>query len=450
MKILPVFFALRIILLSVMVATVSLSLPAQASLPATLDSLERRLQTVTDPEEKTKTLNALSFQYVEIDIGKTLKYGQMALALAKEHGLTTELGRACNNIASHYLYSSDIDQAMHYYEQSYEYFHQAGEEKGGADVLGNLGHLNYYIGNYAVSLDYQLRALRIFEKLDNRLGMGNTMSAIGSVYMEQAQYGKAIHYDTIALNLYRELDDENGVALVLGNLGNIYSKQGQTEQARAAFLKAAETYEKAGNLNGVARNLSNLALIYHQNRDYIQALTTLEKARDLYLKSTNLIGFCNVTGNMGSSYYLSYKNFDRRDSIFQLIPGSRSTLLRESIRLFKEAVGMAQQSEDLKLLSGYSGLLAQAYEAAGDAPNAYAYFKIYTSAKDSLYSIDAKREIEKLTTEREVELKNKQIELDRLAVEKKRNERVYFIIGIGLLVLSVLFVYRNFANQKKS
>ena len=41
-------------------------------------------------------------------------------------------------------------------------------------------------------------------------------------------------------------------------------------------------------------------------------------------------------------------------------------------------------------------------------------------------------------------------DLDRLAVAKKRNERVYFLIGVGLLVLSVLFEYRNYANQKRA
>ncbi len=450
MKTLPVFFALRFILLSVTVATASLSLQAQASLLPTLDSLERRLQTVTDLEEKTKILNSLSFQYIDIDAGKTLEYGQMALALAKEHGFTKEIGRACNNIANHYVYLSDVDQAIRYYEQGLEYFQQAGDEKWVANILGNLGSAYYDTGNYALALDYQLRALRIFEKLNNRLGMSNTMLGIGSIYMMQHQYDKAIHYDTIALNLYRELGIEDGVALVLGNLGNIYSDQGENERARAAFLKAVEVYEKTGNLNGVARNLSSLAVIYHSERDYQQALTLLKKARDLSLKSNNLLQLCNVTVNMGYSYYLSYKNFDRRDSIFQLIPGARSTLLHESIRLLKEAVGMAQQSQYLEVMSGESRLLAQIYEEVGDTTNAYAYFKIYTAAKDSLHSTESKKAIEKLTTEREVELKNKQIELDRLAVEKKRNERVYFIIGIGLLILTVLFVYRNFINQKKS
>lgn len=450
MKIPTLFFALRCMLTPAIVAITGFALQGQASMQSQLDSMHRHFQTVTDPEEKVKTLNAISFQYLEIDAQKALEYGQQALKLATEHGLMVEMGKACNHIASHYIVISDLKQAIQYYEQSLQYFQQAGEEKGVAAVLGNLGYLNYYQGNHAVSLDYQLRALRIFEKLNNPLGMGNTTSAIGTLYMEQEQYDKAVHYDTIALKYYREADSDNGIAVVLGNLGNIYSKQDKQEQAKAAFIKAIETFEKVGNMNGVARNLCNVALIYNNDRNYQQALTALKKARDQFVKSNNLIGICHATGNMGSSYFLSYKNFDRRDSVFQLIPGSRSTLLRESIRLFKEAVGMAQQSKDLKLLSGFSELLAQVYDAAGDAPNAYAYFKTYITARDSLHSIETKREIEKLTTEREVELKNKQIELDRLAVQKKRNERVYFIIGMGLLLLSVLFVYRNFVNQKKS
>lgn len=441
---------LRLFLLLTVWASVFFPVQAQESLPPILDSLQRQLQTVADPAEKTKILNALAFQYIDIDAGKTLVYGQMALALAKEHHLTKEIGKACNNIAIHYQYGSDIGPAIQYYEQSIQYFQQAGEQKGAGDVLGNLGNLYYFMGNYAKSLDYQLQALRIFEKLNNRLGMANVMAGIAVVHMKLEQYDKAIHHDTLALNLYHDLGDEDGIALMLGNLANIYSDQGELEQAKDAYLKAIETYQKIGNLNGVARNLSNLATVYHEERDYERAQKVLKKALDIFLKSKDLTSAYNTTGNMGVSYYLSYKNFDRRDSIFHLIPGSRSSLIRESIRLLKEAVGMAQQSEDLDDLSSFSQSLALAYEDIGDLPNAYTYFKLQTAAKDSLYSIASRQTIEKLTTERELELKNKQIELDRLAVEKKRNERLYFAIAIGLLLLSVLFVYRNFANQKKS
>lgn len=450
MKTLPRLSDLHLFLLLTVCASTFFPLAAQESLLPKLDSLQRRLQTVTDPAEKTKILNALAFQYVEIDAGKTLEYGQMALALAKEHSFTSEIGSACNHIATYYLYNSDIDQAIHYYEQSIQYFQQAGERKGEGGVLGNLGILYYSMGNYARSLDFQLRALRVFENLNNRLGMANLMSGIGVVYMELEQYDKAVQYDTLSLNLYKDLNDQDGIALVLGNLGNIYSNQGEQERAKEAYSKSAETFQKIGNLNGMARNLSNLATIFNEERDYQRALKVFEKALDIYRKSKNLAGVYQSKGNMGISYYLSYKNFDRRDSVFHLILGSQSALIQKSIGLLKEAVSMAQQSEDLYALSSFGQPLAQAYEGIGDLPKAYTYFKIHTAAKDSLHSISSRRAIEKLTTERELELKNKQIELDRLAVEKKRNERLYFGLAIGLLLLSVLFVYRNFANQKKS
>lgn len=422
----------------------------ESAVQARLDSLERLILAEKDPEKKADLLNTLSFSYLEVDAEKTRAYGQQALDLAKKHDLTKEMGRAYNNLANHALFSGDMQGALAEYEKSKRYFEQAGDTHGVAKVLGNIGNLHYYTGNFAKALDYSLNALRMFEQLDAKLGMANQTLTIGSIYLEQGFYDKAIHYDTLALQLYRELNNQNNVALVLGNLANIFQQQKSIAQARDYYLQAIDAYEQIGNPTGVARSLSNLSTMHYDLGEYASALTAQKRALSLFREANNTIWVSYTLANMGAAHFYSYQNYDRRDSAFQRIPGTRQGLLNEAIRLLRSGIELAQQMEDVNAVHRFSGILSEAYAANGDVPNAFAYFKLYTTAKDSLQSIDTKRAIEQLTTEREVELKDKQIELDRLAVEKKRNERLYFGIGIGLLLLSVLFVYRNYDNQKKS
>jgi signal transduction histidine kinase len=115
-----------------------------------------------------------------------------------------------------------------------------------------------------------------------------------------------------------------------------------------------------------------------------------------------------------------------------------------------QAVELAKKSGELDPLASFSEGLSSAYEKNGNPTKALEFYKLFTTTRDSLHSIESKIQIEQLTTQREVELKEKQIELDRLAVLKKRNERVYFIIGMLLLALALVLIYRNYANQKKS
>ena len=423
---------------------------AQESTIARLDSLERLLPLEKDPAKRCSLYNGVAFEYINFDLQKAHAYALKAFELAREHQLVVQMGRASNNLASYYLSKSVLDSAIQFYEKSLEYYRQAGDERGIADVLGNMGMVYESKGDYTRSLDLNLESLRKFEQLNVRNGMANQSLAIGSVYMAMGQFERAIRYDSVALHLYQELGDQYGEAVTLGNLANIYSDQGDLARAKPAYLGAVAVFEKAGSPVGVGRNLCNLGTLYHNEGNYRGALEVLTRARDM-LKAADLpYEYRYAVGNMGVSYWLSYNNFDRRDSAFQLVPGRRSDLLRLSIPLLEESVELCRDAGDLKALQSFSQFLSKAHEAAGNPAKALEYYKIYTATGDSLQSVEAYRAIEQITTEREVELKNKQIELDRLAVAKKRNERVYFLIGIGLLLLSVLFIYRNYANQKHS
>ncbi|MFN0217169.1 MAG: ATP-binding protein, partial [Saprospiraceae bacterium] len=116
----------------------------------------------------------------------------------------------------------------------------------------------------------------------------------------------------------------------------------------------------------------------------------------------------------------------------------------------RQAVEASDEASELSTLSIFSEQLYQVYSELGDYEKALFYYKKFDSAQDSLFSTESKLQIEALTTQREIDLKNKQIELDKLAVAKKRNERLYFVIGLILLMFLLLFIYRNFINQRNA
>jgi signal transduction histidine kinase len=123
-------------------------------------------------------------------------------------------------------------------------------------------------------------------------------------------------------------------------------------------------------------------------------------------------------------------------------------LLQNALQNLKKSVEIYEALGELAAFAYFTQHLSEVYETGGKPAQALKYYKLHVKTRDSIQTTESKIQIERLTTEREVELKNKQIELDRLEVLKKRNERVYFIAGMGLLALAILLIYRNYVNQK--
>ncbi|MBK7230847.1 MAG: tetratricopeptide repeat protein [Saprospiraceae bacterium] len=425
-------------------------LHSQYPMQQKLDSLVNLVNSEKDPKTKASLLNKIAFGYAEVDPQKIYEYGQKALSIAEEYQLIDEMASAHNHLGIYHMLVGDYQKAELEYHKSNDYCEQSGDLKGLANGYGNLGIMNHSLGKFVPALEYFFKSLKISEELGIQQGIANQNLAIANIYMEQGDFEKAIHYDSIAMQHFQELGDFDGVGLIYGNLANIYSDQNKQKEALEAYQKAILIYEKLGNESSVARNLSNMSTIYMDLGDHQKALTLLEQALPKVENAQNFDWICNINGNIGITYLLSYTKYHSQDSNLKLIPGQRGDLYKKGIKYLITSVEMALKIEDWKRMNMFSEKLADAYATVGDFNNAYKYHKLHIQAKDSLHSIDVKSEIERLTTEREVQLKDKQIELDRLAVEKKRNERLYFGIGMGLLFLTSLLIYRNYANQKKS
>jgi signal transduction histidine kinase/Tfp pilus assembly protein PilF len=415
-----------------------------------IDSLIQLVETTNDKEQNVDRLNAISFIYSDYEPKQGILYGRKALEMAQEQEYQLGTAKAFNNLAINLLMSSDLIAAKENFEKALTIYKEINNEKGIADILGNLGILSESRGDYDAALNYQFQALKSFEKLNHTIGRANTYNNIGSLYMIQKLYDKAILYDSMALEQFILAKDENGVASVLGNLANIYEDQNKPEMAVDNYNKAISIYKKLGIKWGLARNLNNLATSYMHQYNYKKALPLFHEANVLFKENDYLTGIIYVYGNIGVSYLRSHGFLAKRDSFPNIIDGSSSFLLENALTYLKQAVNMAKGTGDLDPLANFSQALSSAYEQSGNALKALEFHKLYTTTRDSLHSLESKIQIEQLTTQREVELKEKQIELDRLAVLKKRNERVYFIIGMLLLALALVLIYRNYANQKKS
>ncbi len=124
--------------------------------------------------------------------------------------------------------------------------------------------------------------------------------------------------------------------------------------------------------------------------------------------------------------------------------------LQLTIAYLKATIDSNEKVGSIENIRKWSALLSEAYRLAGKPKEAYEYYKLYKIMKDSLSSATNKLKLATLEAERKIALQNKQLEINSLEVSKKRDERIFYIAGIALLLLVIVFIMRNYKTQKNS
>lgn len=375
-----------------------------------IDSLKQLLQSNENPELKPKLMNSISFIYKDIDPKQGLNYAEKAFNAAMLTNDSSELAFAYNNMANNYCMMANLDQSVSHYYLAIQQFEAIGHQKGKAGALGSIAKVESMKGNYS----------------------------------------KALEYDSLGLDIAHKMNDQIGIALMSSNIANIYSTTGDTTRAITAFNKAITIYDKLGMELDLGKNLLNLGIIYQEQADLKNAYNHFTKAYTCFKEINYPEGVVSAATNLGICYYLQAAQRESNNTLKSNIQVSKKEALFHSEKYLLEASSIIQSDENRQALKSIYETLSKNYLLSQNFENALKYVKLYHENKDSINNIEGRTKIEKLTSEREAALQIKQIEIDKLAVEKKRNERAYFAFGIGLLIISLVFIYRNYANQKKS
>lgn len=363
-----------------------------------IDSLQSRLNAVNNDTNKVNLLNDLSFAYRSINADSGIIIGLQSLTLAKQLDWKKGYAWAHNSIALNYMAKSDYPRTLEYLYKELRLQEERGDQSDISIVLGNIGNVYYVQGAHDKALDFYSRALSTARAAGNRRSELTTLSGIGNVYHQTGNYKMAIHYLDSTVTLAQRLKDYENVARNLGNLANEYSM------------------------------LKNYAMALDGN------FKALDIARRYGFKTV-----CAVTlGNIGETYLAMAKDSSSRNH----------GALSQAIRFLDSGIVGCKGLGYLAPMSEFSSQLSEAYSLGGNYKSALATYQEFVTYKDSVYSIANKIKITNLETKREIELRNKQIEIDRLAVAKKRNERGFFFVGMALLLAVILVVFRNYRVQK--
>lgn len=405
---------------------------------------------------KARCYNSLGTCYLmgKNNYPKALEYFKKALVinekLEDKNGIAYNLG----NMGTIYFYQLNYSKAIEYYQRAIKISLETGDSSNLALNIGDLGNVYTYQSNYPMALEYYQKALIINEKIENKNSIALNLGNIGTIYHYLSNYTKALEYTQKSVKLFEDLGNRSSYALNLGNLGSIYTSLLDYPKALECYFKSIRINEELGNKASIAIKLGNIANIYTHQSNYPKAIEYFNKAIDINKEVGSKIGLAYNYAGLGSHYLTISQDsiIKNNDNKIKLLV-NREVNLNKSIEYFSISIELFEEIGELNYRSEINYNLSEAYRLKGDFKTAYQTYKEYKVLKDSVFSKENNDKIATLEKIREDDLKQKEIEKQkiRIAEQEKREQLIhYFSIGLVLLMTVVMIViYRLLKRSDK-
>jgi len=414
---------------------------AQKKGQALIDSLVLDLTILKDDSGKVKTLTRIAQTYLQVNPGKGIEYADKGLAIAEKMKWKRGIANIENAKGLIIGDTGNNTQARVHFERSYALNKEMNASFNMISNLNNIGRSYQRESNFSSALDYFLKALSIAEETKNNEQIALVGTNLTASYVTQKNYVKGLEYAQMTLK-YAELSHTPAnIGKALLHLGTIKQETKDTLAAKSYMAKALKVYEEMGNVTGVAQVLTAMAPLEYP--DYKKAIATMLKAQNILdeIGPTSIYSIGNLA-NLGRTYY---------DMAMHSTPTQKKELLGNAELYLNRGALICKQTENDEYLATISINLADLEEQKGNYKAALGNYKTYSSINDSLFSQDKKNELAGLEGKHNLDLKDKEIAINKLELVAQRRTQLGLIVGLSLLgVIGGLLFWQNRMRKKSN
>lgn len=170
-----------------------------------------------------------------------------AAAAHERSGRTKEQAARLQTVAELYQLMRKLEEAEGVYHRLLDLYEGLSDVGAKATVLGNLGLLRAFSGDFQNALEYLHKAEAVFESLDDPLPLAQLWGNIGSVHRDRNEPELALAHYHRALQVFERLELPEPVADQCANIAYIHAVQNQGEASVQWFERALALYRKTGN-----------------------------------------------------------------------------------------------------------------------------------------------------------------------------------------------------------
>lgn len=346
-----------------------------------------------------------------------------------------------------------------------------------ADAYCELG-MNYNeLGDNSTAKKFLIHSIELFEKTGRTDDVANAKSDLAIVFHAQGNYSEAIALLNEVYQMDLESGDKRSQSSSLNNIGRMYVDWKKYETGLDYYFRSIQLLDTIADMEMLGIRYNNVGMVYQLMAKHRDAIEWLEKARKIDEKLKNSIKLGIRHFNIGNSYLAlsDYQNarinLEKSLAIFinsnmfsriSKVYGSLGSLYQQEGNFPKAeeqlllSLEMAKKGENIPEISiGYSKLYLY-YKQTGNFKKALDYYELHTAANDSIYNLQASKQIEEI--EAQYQNEKKEAEITRLEKENelkikelsfRKRERNWAIGGAFLFLIAAGSFFLLFSTVKK-
>lgn len=433
----------------------------------------------TNDSDKVNISLYLANAYELSSTDSLLKYAKLANALALKIDYQKGVANALELFGAYYSGKGIYDSALYYFDKSIVVAKNNDLKSIISSKYNHIANVYFLRSQYAKALTYYDSSKKVAEETNNTEFIAATNGNIASVYYKMGNYSRALTYYLESLKMQEKIGYEKTSASTnFSNIANVYYRLKQYDKAIVYLKKGLALNKKAGTLDYIIGNLTTYSMIYNDKKMYDSSLYYLNDALVLAKKLGDPFVLNIVKGNMAECYY-KMGNYDKALELYEeSLQVSNQLGDSEGIALAQAGIGSVfiDKGNGIKgrsyLVSALSLLqalgikeqalevskkLASGFEDAGNYKEALKYYKIAGTYRDSLSRENAKKDVEQLLFNYEIQKKEDEIALlekDNDIQQSKNNLQLVIIFAVsGVLILAImiaLLFFRSLRLEQKS
>jgi signal transduction histidine kinase len=408
-----------------------------------LDSLLRVLPALKEDRRKVDALVRISSAYSRIDARKGIQAGLKAEALAKRLNWPRGIATSMNSLGLCYTSNVEYAKALACYDTMTTVSEKDGYKQGILLSLMNIAVVYNQQGYYSRAVDWLMRSLKVAEETHDSVNIALNLANIGSIYSKLEDYEKALDYGLQAYVYYRRSGNKIMEAIVTGGLGDVYDGLHQRDKALDYYTQALALLRQMGDRAGVVVNLANRAITYSENKEYERSIADFSEAAHL----ADSLGDSYRLASLLAEFAHTYTN--AAQSVSGELPGKRAYYLQQARKTLSQALAINEKNGNLDALADNYKYIALLDSVNGNYKEALDAYEKYRFFYDSIFTGNNQKTIQKLEDQRQIELRDKQIQINNLEIHNQRNQRWFYIGGLlALFLVGALLFFQSRQRQK--
>ncbi|HET6978772.1 MAG TPA: CHAT domain-containing tetratricopeptide repeat protein [Pyrinomonadaceae bacterium] len=233
---------------------------------------------------------------------KAIERYNEALRLMRDAGDRRGEAMTLTNLGIIYNILAEPQNALQPLNQALAIWQAVGDRHLEAITLSINGRVYYALGEPQKALEAYSLALPVMRAVGDQSGEAGTSTQIGTVYRLLGEPQKALDYFAQALPLWRALGDRRNEATVLNNMGTVYTLLGQSDKAFNYFQQVLPLARAIGDKRNEAVALSNIGHLHNLLNEPEKALPHLQQALTIAKENGDRKSEALALTNTGTAY----------------------------------------------------------------------------------------------------------------------------------------------------